>query len=105
MAFPAEIITFPTMLDITESDCELIAQYQTAIQNQDLETAGSILEQIENYSLKIISASYLNSLSTTIHDIEQFYLARYSSAYIVSATQPLAQESTDFWFEITGVSS
>ena len=105
MAFPAEIITFPTMLDITESDCELIAQYQTAIQNQDLETAGSILEQIENYSLKIISASYLNSLSTTIHDIEQFYLARYSSAYIVSATQPLVQEPTDFWFEITGVSS
>lgn len=105
MAFPDEIITFPTMLDITESDCELIAQYQTAIQNQDLETAGSILEQIENYSLKIISANYLNSLSTTVYNIENYYLKRYSPAYIVSSTQPISQEDTDFWFEITGVDS
>lgn len=105
MAFPDEIITFPTMQDITESDCELIAQYQTAIQNQDLETAGSILEQIENYSLKIISANYLNSLSTTVYNVENYYLNRYSPAYIVSSTQPISQEDTDFWFEITGVDS
>ena len=44
-----------------------------------------------------------NSLAQTLYEVERFYAARYSSAYIVSQTQPALQEPTDFWFEVTSI--
>lgn len=101
MAFPDEIVTFPTMMDITESDGELVAQYQIAMQNQDMETASEILASIPDYTKKIITASYLNSIGQTVQNVETYFLERYSPAYVVSATQPIIQSVGDFWFELT----
>ena len=105
MAFPDTIVTFPTMQNITASDGDLIKQYQQAVEAKDMATAATILAQITNYDKKIITANYLNSISTTLHAVEQFYAERYNPAIVVSATQPIAQEATDFWFEITGTST
>lgn len=101
MAFPSEIVTFPTMLDMSVTDGALIKQYQEAKENQDSATAASVLASIPNYQQKIISANYLNLLTNTIVDVQNFYGQRYSPAYVVSATQPAVQEATDFWFEVT----
>ena len=102
MAFPQEIVTFPTMMDMSVTDGEIIKQYQQAIENQDSALAASLLVSIPNYQQKIISANYLNSLSQTMVDVQTYYGQRYSPAYVVSATQPVNQEATDFWFEVTG---
>ena len=102
MAFPQEIVSFPTMKDITICDGNLITAYQQAIEAQDLSRAEAILHTIPEYQKKIISAEFLNKLAQLAMDLEQFYLDRYSPAYIVSATQPGAQGKYDFWFEITG---
>ena len=34
--------------------------------------------------------------------VEKYFQARYSPAYVVSNTQPSAQENGDFWFQVTG---
>lgn len=101
MAFPNEIVTFPTMLDATTTDGPLIATYQNAVQAQDSATAATALAAIPGYNRKIITAALLNSITNTITDIETYFAARYSPAYIVSETQPVGQEATDFWFEVT----
>ena len=101
MAFPENVVTFPVMKDIDTEDGALVAQFQTAIENQDMETALSILRSIPDYQKKIISATYLNSLGSTVQDLEWFYLQKFSPAYVVSRVQPLTQEKGDFWFEIT----
>ena len=105
MAFPDTIVTFPTRNDITAQDGELISQFQDAIKAQNMALAQSILEQITDYSTKIITAAYLNSIASTCNALETYYLERYSPAYVVSANQPALQQRTDFWFEITGVST
>lgn len=101
MAFPNEIVTFPTMMNISSSDAEYVKAYQTARQNQDAQGASEALAAIPSYNQKMITANYLNTLATTIQDVETFFAARYSPAYIVSDTQPATQEATDFWFEVT----
>lgn len=105
MAFPDTIVTFPTRNNITAQDGELISQFQDAIKAQDMVLANSILAQITDYSTKIITAAYLNSIASTCNALEKYYLERYSPAYVVSANQPALQQRTDFWFEITGVST
>ena len=102
MAFPDTIVTFPTMQNVSASDGALIKQYQAAIEAQNMAQAATILAQISNYTKKIITASYLNSIASTTNALETYYLQRYSPAYIVSATQPATQGKTDFWFQITG---
>lgn len=102
MAFPQEVVTFPTMKDITISDGSLITAYQQAMEAHDLTRAEEILHMIPEYEKKIVSANLLNSLTQLGMDLETFYLDRYSPAYIVSATQPGTQGKYDFWFEITG---
>lgn len=102
MAFPETIVTFPTMENIQVSDCAKIEQYQQAIRNGDMATANAILVTISNYNQKIINANYLNSITSTCNALETYYLQRYSPAYIVSSTQPILQNKTDFWFQITG---
>ena len=105
MAFPETIVTFPTMQDIAVDDGALIAQYQAAIEAQDMATAALILAQISDYDKKMITAPYLNSIGQTVAALELFYEQRYNPSIVVSATQPAAQQATDFWFEITGTST
>lgn len=105
MAFPDTIVNFPTMQNITASDSVLIAQYQQAMLNQDTTLALEILSQISDYTKKIISASYLNSIGTTVKALELYYLEKYSPAIVVSSTQPVHQGKTDLWFQITGTNT
>lgn len=100
--FPNAIQTFPQMIDITASDGALVQQYQTAMQVGNLTLAKQILAQIPNNQSKIITADYLNTINDTVVAVENYFKARYSSAYIVSGTQPESQEKNDFWFEVMG---
>lgn len=100
--FPSEIQTFPKMTDLTASDGELIKQYQAAMQAGNLTQAKQILGQISNGQSKIITADYLNTINDTVVAVEKYFQARYSPAYVVSNTQPSAQENGDFWFQVTG---
>ena len=100
--FPSEIQTFPQMIDLTASDGALAQQYQAAMQAGNLALAKQILAQIPNNQSKIITADYLNTINDTVVAVEKYFQARYSPAYVVSNTQPSAQENGDFWFQVTG---
>ena len=100
--FPSEIQTFPQMIDLAASDGPLVQQYQLAMQTGNLTLAKQILAQIPNNQSKIITADYLNTINDTVVAVEKYFQARYSPAYVVSNTQPSAQENGDFWFQITG---
>lgn len=100
--FPNAIQTFPQMIDLLASDGSLVQQYQTAIQAGNLTLAQQILAQIPDSQSKIITADYLNTINDTVVAVEKYFQARYSPAYIVSNTQPSAQENGDFWFQVTG---
>ena len=99
---PNAIQNFPQMIDLTASDGALAQQYQAAMQAGNLTLAKQILAQIPNNQNKIITADYLNTINDTVVAVEQYFQARYSPAYIVSESQPVYQEATDFWFEVTG---
>lgn len=99
--FPSEIQTFPQMTDLLASDGTLVQQYQTAMQAGNLTLAKQILDQIPNSQSKIITADYLNTINDTLVAVEKYFQVRYSPAYVVSNTQPSAQESGDFWFQVT----
>ena len=101
-SFPNAIQTFPQMTDLLASDGSLVQQYQTAMQAGNLTLAKQILAQIPNNQNKIITADYLNTINDTVVAVEKYFQARYSPAYVVSNTQPSAQESGDFWFQVTG---
>ena len=101
-SFPNAIQNFPQMIDLIASDGTLVQQYQTAMQAGNLTLAKQILAQIPNNQNKIITADYLNTINDTVVAVEKYFLARYSPAYVVSNTQPSAQESGDFWFQVTG---
>ena len=100
-SFPNVIQTFPQMVDLIASDGALVQQYQAAMQAGNLTLAKQILDQIPNSQSKIITADYLNTINDTLVAVEKYFQARYSPAYIVSNTQPSAQESGDFWFQVT----
>ena len=89
------------MTDLTASDGSLVQQYQLAMQTGNLTLAQQILAQIPNNQNKIITADYLNTINDTVVAVEKYFRVRYSPAYIVSNTQPSAQESGDFWFQVT----
>src|SRR5574344_1781209 len=99
--FPNEIQTFPQMIDLAASDGTLVQQYQIAMQADNLSLAKQILAQIPNNQNKIITADYLNTINDTVVAVEKYFQARYSPAYVVSSTQPSAQENGDFWFQVT----
>ena len=90
------------MIDLIASDGTLVQQYQTAMQAGNLTLAKQILAQIPNSQSKIITADDLNTINDTVVAVEKYFQARYSPAYVVSNTQPFAQESGDFWFQVTG---
>ena len=100
-SFPNAIQTFPQMIDLAASDGALAQQYQTAMQAGNLALAKQILAQIPNNQNKIITADYLNTINDTVIAVEKYFQARYSPAYVVSNTQPSAQENGDFWFQVT----
>lgn len=100
MAFPDTIVTFPQVLDITATDAPLVKSFQTAMQNGNFTQAAGYLAQIPNSSQKLLGADFINSISATVQAVETYFQTRYSPAYIVSSTQPTAQENTDFWFQI-----
>ena len=101
-SFPNAIQNFPQMINLTASDGALAQQYQTAMQTGNLTLAKQILAQIPNNQSKIITADYLNTINDTVVAVEKYFQARYSPAYVVSNTQPSAQENGDFWFQVTG---
>ena len=101
-SFPNAIQNFPQMIDLTASDGTLVQQYQTAMQAGNLTLAQQILAQIPDNQSKIITADYLNTINDTVVAVEKYFQARYSPAYVVSNTQPSAQENGDFWFQVTG---
>ena len=101
-SFPNALQTFPQMIDLLASDGSLAQQYQTAMQAGNLTLAQQILAQIPNNQNKIITADYLNTINDTVVAVEKYFQARYSPAYVVSNTQPSAQENGDFWFQVTG---
>lgn len=100
--FPGAIQTFPQMIDLTTSDGSLAQQYQLAMQAGNVTLAKQILDQIPNSQSKIITADYLNTINDTLVAVEKYFQARYSPAYVVSNTQPSAQENGDFWFQVIG---
>ena len=100
--FPGAIQTFSQMIDLTASDGALAQQYQAAMQAGNLALAKQILAQIPNNQNKIITADYLNTINDTLVAVEKYFQVRYSPAYVVSNTQPSAQENGDFWFQVTG---
>ena len=55
---------------------------------------------ISNYGQKIITAELLNQLFDTNVALQTYYMQRYSTPYVVSETQPLAQEAGDFWIKV-----
>ena len=99
--FPNAIQNFPQMIDLIASDGALAQQYQAAMQAGNLALAKQILAQIPNNQNKIITADYLNTINDTVVAVEKYFQARYSPAYVVSNTQPSAQENGDFWFQVT----
>ena len=101
-SFPNAIQNFPQMIDLIASDGALVQQYQAAMQAGNLTLAQQILTQIPNNQSKIITADYLNTINDTVVAVEKYFQARYSPAYVVSNTQPSAQENGDFWFQVTG---
>ena len=101
-SFPNALQTFPQMIDLTASDGTLAQQYQDAMQAGNLTLAKQILAQIPNNQNKIITADYLNTINDTLVALETYFTNKYSPAYVVSTTQPVNQEATDFWFEVTG---
>lgn len=100
--FPNAIQNFPQMIDLIASDGTLVQQYQAAMQAGNLALAKQILAQIPNNQSKIITADYLNTINDTLVAVEKYFQVRYSPAYVVSNTQPSAQENGDFWFQVTG---
>ena len=101
-SYPNSVQTFPQMIDLAASDGPLVQQYQLAMQAGNLALAKQILAQIPNNQNKIITDDYLNTINDTVVAVEKYFQARYSPAYVVSNTQPSAQESGDFWFQVTG---
>jgi len=101
--FPNSEQTFSTMLDISQSDAILVKQYHDAILNQDFALANSILTQIPNVSQQFLTSQIVNIAFETSVALERYFLDRWSPAYIVSSTEPLGQETGDFWFDTSVV--
>ena len=101
-SFPNQIKNFPQMQDITAQDAILVQQYQNAMQVGNLSLAQQILAQIPNNQNKIVTADYLNTINDTVIAVQKYFGARYSPAYVVSETQPINQEKSDFWFQVIG---
>lgn len=98
--FPQSVQNFPVMEDLGTNDIALVKSYQNAVMNGNFESAAAYLSQIQNYSNKLITSDYINTIIDTLVAVQQFYLQKFSPAYIVSTSQPADQEVGDFWFKV-----
>lgn len=98
--FPDSIQTFPTMLDMSATDGTLVKQYQDARNANNIALANQILAQIPNVNQKLWSADIANTLTDTNVALQEYYVKRYSPAYVVSVTQPIAQALGDYWIKV-----
>ena len=71
--YPNTVDTFTQFLDILASDGDLVKQYQIAMQNGDMATANTILQQIPAYRQKLLTAQDLNKFIDAIVATERFY--------------------------------
>ena len=90
-AFPGDIDSFTTWLDIIASDGALVLQYQQAMQTGNTVLANQILAQIPSASQKIIKATDLNKMTQAILAVERFYK---------TDVEPYIQEQQANWIEI-----
>lgn len=98
--FPDTIQTFPTMVNLTSADVESVKNYQQAILNNNFTLAAQYLATITNSSSKLITADYINTINDTIVALENYYIQKWSPAYVVSSSQPSAQDIGDFWLQV-----
>ena len=71
--YPNTVDTFTQFLDILASDGDLVKQYQIAMQNGDMATANTVLQQIPAYRQKLLTAQDLNKFIDAIVAMERFY--------------------------------
>ena len=71
--YPNTVDTFTQFLDILASDGDLVKQYQIAMQNGDMATANTVLQQIPAYRQKLLTAQDLNKFIDAIVATERFY--------------------------------
>lgn len=71
--FPGSVDQFKTFLDVTASDGPYIQQYIQALQQNDLQTAQTVLAQIPAASQKLVQAMDLNQLIQAMMAVERFY--------------------------------
>lgn len=90
-AFPGNIDSFTTWLDIIASDGALVLQYQQAMQAGNTVLANQILAQIPSATQKIIKATDLNKMTQAILAVERFYQ---------TDVEPYIQEQQADWLEI-----
>ena len=99
--FPDQIQEFDEKMNIDPTtDIVYLKAYQEAVLAQDIVAMREALSQIPLIGKKLITSEDFNVLTDTCYALQQFYLARYSSAYIVSETQPITQAKGDFWIKI-----
>lgn len=90
-AFPGDIDSFTTWLDIIASDGALVLQYHQAMQAGNTVLANQILAQIPSATQKIIKATDLNKMTQAILAVERFYQ---------TDVEPYIQEQQANWLEI-----
>lgn len=71
--FPGSVDQFKTFLDVTASDGTYIQQYMQALQQNDLQTAQTVLAKIPAASQKLVQAMDLNQLTQAMMAVERFY--------------------------------
>lgn len=101
-SFPETIQHFKYFINTDENDANLIAQYQGAVERGDFNYANQILKKINSFKNKTITALDLNQIFETCEALQDYYLNAYSPAYVVSETQPIGQQTGDYWFQIIG---
>ena len=86
------------------SDCEGLAElfFQTVhtVNSKDYTKEQLNVWATGNVELSVWNNSFLEHY--TLVALETYFTNKYSPAYVVSTTQPVNQEATDFWFEVTG---
>ena len=99
-SFPNSIQNFPTMMNLTSNDITAVKNYQQAILDNNFALAAQYLSSIINGDKKIITADYINTINDTIVALENYYLQKWSPAYVVSSSQPSSQDTGDFWLQV-----
>lgn len=98
--YPGSIQRFPTMANITSADLARVKRYHDAVDAGDTALAQQIYNTIENADAKFLTSELLNTMADTLVAVQKNMKEKYTSAYILSATQPTDQSKGDYWFEI-----